>query len=177
MPAATSAPRVPDHELLRPIGRGSYGDVWLARNVVGTLRAVKIVYRSTFERNEHFEREFRGIQKFEPISRSHEGFVDILQIGRNHEEGYFYYVMELADDAEVSSPSPTGVEPFWPPLAVASYCPKTLRAELQRCKRFPARRCIRVHRRAAARAGAGHEGAALRDRPGRRDQHGVDRHP
>src|ERR1051325_4064895 len=43
-----------------------------------------------------FEREFNGIQKFEPISRSHDGFVDVLQIGRGAE--YFCYVMELADD-------------------------------------------------------------------------------
>src|SRR5438876_7091822 len=58
--------------------------------------AVKIVYRSAFEHARPFEREFNGIQKFEPLSRSHDGFVDILQIGRTDE--YFYYVMELADD-------------------------------------------------------------------------------
>ena len=32
---------IPDHELLRCIGRGSYGEVWLARNMMGTYRAVK----------------------------------------------------------------------------------------------------------------------------------------
>src|SRR5213594_2336480 len=92
-----SPPHIPDHELLRRIGAGSYGEVWLARSVMGTLRAVKIVQRQTFERDESFEREFKGIQKFEPVSRSHEGLVDILQIGRNYEAGCFYYVMELAD--------------------------------------------------------------------------------
>src|SRR5437879_10644333 len=91
---------IPDHELIRLIGRGSYGQVWLAKNAVGTLRAVKVVYRATFEKEEHFEREFKGLEKFEPISRSHDGFVDILQLGRNDPAGYFYYVMELADDAE-----------------------------------------------------------------------------
>src|SRR5436190_10091061 len=92
-------PSVPDHELIRLIGRGSYGQVWLAKNAVGTLRAIKVVYRATFEKEEHFEREFKGLQKFEPISRSHDGFVDILQLGRNEEAGFFYYVMELADDS------------------------------------------------------------------------------
>src|SRR5437867_353016 len=92
-------PTIPDHELIRLIGRGSYGQVWLAKNAVGTLRAAKVVYRQTFERAEHFEREFNGLQKFEPISRSHNGFVDILQLGRNDSAGYFYYVMELADTA------------------------------------------------------------------------------
>ncbi|MBI3851272.1 MAG: hypothetical protein HY298_13510 [Verrucomicrobia bacterium] len=92
-------PAIPDHELLRRIGGGSYGEVWLARSVMGTYRAVKIVHRHSFEHDRPFEREFEGIQKFEPISRSHEGFVDLLQVGRNDAEGYFYYVMELADDA------------------------------------------------------------------------------
>ena len=32
-------PPVPDYELLRRIGSGSYGDVWLARNVLGQFRA------------------------------------------------------------------------------------------------------------------------------------------
>src|SRR5258707_8297831 len=89
-------PEICDHELIRRIGQGSYGEVWLARNVMGTYRAVKIVYRAAFEHARPFEREFNGIQKFEPISRSHDGFVDILQVGRS--EDCFYYVMELGDD-------------------------------------------------------------------------------
>jgi serine/threonine protein kinase len=91
------APRIPDHELLQLIGRGSYGEVWLGCNKLGTLRAIKIVRRAAFEDARPFEREFKGIQKFEPISRSHDGLVDILQVGGTEE--YFYYVMELADDA------------------------------------------------------------------------------
>ena len=33
---------IPDHELLRRIGGGGYGDVWLAKNDVGTLFAGKM---------------------------------------------------------------------------------------------------------------------------------------
>ena len=91
-------PAVPDHVLVRLIGQGSYGEVWLARSTLGTLRAVKMVYRSRFDSDRPYEREFSGIQRFEPISRSHEGLVDILHVGRNDAEGFFYYVMELADD-------------------------------------------------------------------------------
>ena len=94
-------PEIPDHELLGRIGKGSYGEVWLARNIVGTYRAVKIVYRNSFANDRPFEREFKGIQKFEPISRSHESQFDILHIGRNGD--CFYYVMELADDASSRS--------------------------------------------------------------------------
>src|SRR5262245_45941305 len=92
-------PRVPDHELLRRIGRGSYGEVWLARNMVGSYHAVKVVRRESFEDSRPYEREFEGLQQFEPLSRTHEGLVDVLQVGRNEEREFFYYVMELADDA------------------------------------------------------------------------------
>lgn len=73
-------PQVSDHQLLRPIGGGSYGQVWLARNTTGAYRAVKFVYRCSFERDRPYEREFEGMQKFEPISRSHSGLMDILHI-------------------------------------------------------------------------------------------------
>jgi hypothetical protein len=56
-----------------------------------------VVFRADFDSPRPFEREFHGIQRFEPVSRSHEGLVDIRQVGRNDTDGYFYYVMELAD--------------------------------------------------------------------------------
>jgi WD40 repeat protein len=122
---------VPDHHLLACIGRGSYGEVWLARNVMGTYRAVKIVYRAAFEHARPFEREFNGIQKFEPISRSHDGFVDVLQIGRT--DDYFYYVMELADDVV------TGQQ-----IDPATYEPKTLRSQVQGRKPLRFEQCVEL---------------------------------
>lgn len=71
-PATRPAPIIPDHELLERIGRGSYGEVWLARNrTTHTLRAVKVVFRDEFEDERPYRREFDGLLKFEPISRSH----------------------------------------------------------------------------------------------------------
>src|SRR5687767_15658173 len=90
-------PTIPDHTLRRRIGRGAYGDVWLARNVMGAPRAVKIVERRQFDSDRPYEREFAGIQRYEPVSRSANGLVHVLHVGRNNTEGYFYYVMELAD--------------------------------------------------------------------------------
>src|SRR5262245_20452780 len=110
-------PTIPDHELIRPIGHGGYGQVWLARNIMGAYRAIKIVYRSDFEHDRPFEREYEGIQKFEPISRTHESQVDILHVGRNEEAKYFYYVMELADDQD------SGQE-----IHPDKYSPKSLRS-------------------------------------------------
>ncbi len=88
---------IPDYELVQRIGAGSYGEVWLARNVLGALRAVKVIHRSRFNDERPFEREFEGIQRFEPISRSHPSQLAILHVGRNDAAGCFYYVMELAD--------------------------------------------------------------------------------
>src|SRR5215471_568092 len=103
--AHSPPPLIPDYELISRIGIGAYGDVWLARSTLGTFRAVKIVTRSSFEHDQPFEREFKGIQRFEPISLTHESQVKILHVGRNDAAGYFYYVMELADDASANPKS------------------------------------------------------------------------
>ena len=75
-------PTIPDHKVLRKIGGGSYGEVWLAQGVTGAMRAVKVVWREDFEDERGFEREFEGILKYEPISRDHSGLVYILHVGR-----------------------------------------------------------------------------------------------
>src|SRR6185503_6510529 len=77
------APVIHDHQLLQSVGKGGYGEVWLAANVTGRYRAAKIIQRSTFKESRPYEREFEGICKFEPISRSHPGLVQILQVGRD----------------------------------------------------------------------------------------------
>jgi hypothetical protein len=122
--AEKRTPTIADHALFCPIAAGSYGEVWLARSALGTMRAVKIVRADRFERSDEFEREFHGLERFEPVSRAHPGLVDILQIGRNESEGWFYYVMELADCAN-ACPESTAAR-------ADSYVPRTLRHELRR---------------------------------------------
>src|SRR5207247_4931630 len=92
---SSALPQIPDHELLRRVGEGAYGEVWLARNVMGTYRAVKIVYRRSFSDERPYEREFAGIKKFEPITRSHGSQVDTLHDGRNDTDGDVVFVMNL----------------------------------------------------------------------------------
>ncbi len=142
-------PSIPDHTLRRPIGRGAYGEVWLARNVMGAPRAVKIVWRRRFESDRPYEREFDGIQRYEPVSRSADGLVHVLHVGRNDAEGYFYYVMELADSAapsaaeqSESSVESTAASADHTPLL--AYAPRTLRADLKRLARLPAADCLRL---------------------------------
>jgi len=132
-PTPTGAVPIPDHRLLNCIGRGSYGEVWLARSVMGFYRAVKIIQERALGDQHPLEREFQGIMKFEPISRLHEGFVDILHVGRNPEAGYFYYVLELADD-QISGPA---IEP-------TRYHPKTLRTEIDKRGPLPLEESIEI---------------------------------
>jgi len=106
---------IPDFELLIKIGEGAYGEVWLARNLVGTFRAIKILYRKNFSEQRPFEREFEGVRNFESISRAHQGWVPILHVGKNEGRGFFYYVMDPADDLK----SGQNINP-------AAYTPKTL---------------------------------------------------
>lgn len=150
--ARPTPPVVADFELICCIGAGSYGEVWLARSVVGRLRAVKIVHRDTFRDGRPFEREFSGIQKYEPVSRSHESLVNIFHVGRNDVEGYFYYVMELADNAlaagsavdvtKVDAAILAGGELL--PEATVSYVPRTLAADAAERGRIPAADCLRL---------------------------------
>ncbi|MCI0746020.1 MAG: protein kinase [Verrucomicrobia subdivision 3 bacterium] len=122
---------IPAHHLLRPIGKGGYGTIWLAVNAMGTYRAVKVVYRSNFREDRPYEREYAGIKHFEPLSRAHEGFADILQVERNDRAGYFYYVMELADD------SVNGQQ-----IIPENYSGLTLGGLLQQRGRLPLEECL-----------------------------------
>ena len=88
-PQPRAIPAISDHTPVRIIGEGSGGQVWLARNVLGTYRAIKVVYASSFRHRRPFDRELNGILKFEPVSRLHDGLVDILQVGHNEASGYF----------------------------------------------------------------------------------------
>lgn len=115
-------PEVPDHEILRLIGKGAYGEVWLARSLTGTYRAVKVVWRRDYKDEATYVREFESILQYEPVARGIPGVVHILHVGQKHagEDAYYYYVMELADDAY------TGIH-----IDPESYVPRTLHSDME----------------------------------------------
>ena len=131
----SEAPHIPDHELLRLIGRGSYGEVWLARNVMGAGRAVKIVRRASFDSDRPFEREFAAVKRYEPASRMADGLVNVLHVGRDRDTGMFFYVMELADDEAGED---------------EDYRPRTLRSVMEKQKRLPLADCLTIAQSLAA---------------------------
>jgi serine/threonine protein kinase len=130
---AVAVPVVPDHEIIRLIGTGGSGQVWLARNALGTYRAIKIVFERKSACGLPFNGEFEGVKKFEPISRSHDGLVDILQVGGGAGTGFFYCVMELADDVQTGQT----IDP-------EKYIPRTLWRDLSGRRQLPVGECIRL---------------------------------
>jgi hypothetical protein len=127
-----AAPSVPDYELLRRIGSGSYGEVWLAQSITGQYRALKLVACRASEHGTAFDREFLGVRKYEPISRSHPNLVPVLHVGVLPDGGFFY-VMELADD-----------EGRGQQIDPCSYIPETLERRLRRLKRLPVEECLDI---------------------------------
>ena len=127
------APLIGGHELLRLIGQGAYGEVWLGRDELGVFHAVKIIYKRTFADRSPFEREYRGILQYTPISRTHHGLVPILHVGRENEAGYFYYVMELADCVYCGR----NIDP-------SVYCARTLAHELDMRVRLTSGECLNL---------------------------------
>jgi eukaryotic-like serine/threonine-protein kinase len=131
--SASGTVQIPNYTLLSRIGHGAYGEVWLARGEIGTYHAVKIVYKHTFGDRSPFEREYRGILQYTPISRTHHGLVPILHVGRNNSDGYFYYVMELADCVRHGRQ-----------VVPEEYLARTLAHELDARGRLPARECLQL---------------------------------
>jgi CHASE2 domain-containing sensor protein len=122
---------IADHQLVRCVGEGAYGQVWLARNVIGTYTAIKLVYRSKFKDEVPFDREFQGLKRFMPLSRGHPGLVQILHVGKTVQ--YFYYVMEAGDDEttqQIINPE--------------TYTPRNLSGDLQKRASLPATECLKL---------------------------------
>lgn len=109
---------IPAHTVHRFLAKGGCGEVWLATNdLLSKVRAVKVIRR---ERLKLYEKELEAVRTYEDISRKHEGLLQILQVGKDDARGYFYYVMELADD-EVRRDT----------ISLKEYYPRTLGNDLK----------------------------------------------
>lgn len=95
----SNLPEAPDYQLFDPpFGEGGFGKVWLVRNAIGQWQALKAVYQSKFaNQTGPYQTEFKGIERYKPVSEKHPGLLRIDFVSRMKPEGYFYYVMELGD--------------------------------------------------------------------------------
>jgi serine/threonine protein kinase len=130
----TPPPEVPDYELLRPIGRGGFGQVWLARNrATGQPRAVKVIPLRSTGAADPAGREVTSIARLEAnLRRRHENLLVIHHVGKTAD--HLYYVMDLADDVSGK-----------PGSANDDYCPATLKSRLDEGP-LPADKCFRYAR-------------------------------
>jgi serine/threonine-protein kinase len=105
---------VPNHELLRRLGKGGFGEVWLARQTVTEHhRACKLVPASASV-------ELDGLKRLRQKVPPHPGLFPVDDVGIAGE--WLYALMPLADSATKSS-GPIGIE---------SYAPLTLEVHLER---------------------------------------------
>jgi len=116
-----SPPDVPDFDLLRPIGRGGFGQVWLATNrTTGRLRAVKVISLRRSDAADPAGREITSITRLEASVRTeHPNLLNIYHVGKTAE--FLFYVMDPADDASGGAAS-----------SDPGYRPATLRSRLER---------------------------------------------
>lgn len=151
---------IPNYDLLSRIGSSDHGEVWLARHqVLRTFRAVKIVRPQTAEAARHLEKEIAGVRCFEPVSREHEGLMDLLEVGELPDHSGFWYAMELADPDPVpaatktagivSLPLPDAHPPGTEAAFPGGYRPHTLAAELARRGHFSPRETLEIGLRLA----------------------------
>jgi serine/threonine protein kinase len=115
-----AVPYVPDFDLIRPVGSGGFGEVWLATNrTTGRLRAVKVIPLQTSGNADPAGREISSLTRLEANSRCrHPNLLQIYHIGKTAQ--HLFYVMDPADDL---SGEPASNKP--------DYRPATLQRMLQ----------------------------------------------
>jgi CHASE2 domain-containing sensor protein len=131
-----SVPTIPGYILFNPpIGEGAYGKVWLARSSKGEWRAAKVVYLANFgDDPAPYEREFKGISRYQPISDKHPALLRVDFVSAKL-DGYFYYLMELAEP----------LQPGWE-NAPSTYKPHDLGIDRARApdRRLTVLECVRI---------------------------------
>jgi serine/threonine protein kinase len=146
-PESGRAISVTGYRFIKEIGNGGYGYVYLFDRARPGERnedyvAGKFVYRDIFGPSEDhasgaaYQRALEGLQNFRSLSGESQYLLRVFDVRQRHEEGYFCYMMELADDME----SGRQINP-------RVYRPRTLKNDLERSghrRRLPATKCVDI---------------------------------
>ena len=122
-------PQCGQWRLVREIGHGAYGVVYLAEGADGAWAAVKVCRRDEIG-EERYARELRGARLYSAIP-SQEGLVRMREFAEK--PWGFYAVMDLADDEFGKESSDA-----------ASYRPKTLASVIDGEKALPLKECVNL---------------------------------
>lgn len=154
-------PEIPGYDLIRTIGSGAYGDVWLARDrMLGIHRAVKIIWLASdqdeseevrWERRQRAERVRRGLVEY--LRRADQcrfPAVAVLEVKQHPSRRYFYYSMPLADDVDRAN------DPRKPMFDVQRYTPCTLSCLCSNGRRLDAEEVLKLGVRLATALGELH---------------------
>src|SRR4030095_3778786 len=96
------------YNFISEIAKGGYGYVYLfSRQSSGgdeSFFAGKFLYGNIFgppddpASSAAYQRALEGLQNFRSLSRQSQYLLRIFDVRQRHQEGYFCYMMELADD-------------------------------------------------------------------------------
>jgi len=135
----------PGYDYVTEIARGGYGCVYLFRRTQNDGRdyvAGKFIYRDLFGPTDDptsigaYQRALEGLKNFRSLSGKSPYLLKVFDVRQRHEEVYFCYMMELADDIE----SGRVIHP-------SAYKPRTLKNELERSgrrRRLPVATCVDI---------------------------------
>ena len=125
-----SLPTIPGYALISPIGRGAYGEVFLAEDVAGRRVALKVVTPRPELTDKMLQRELGGLKRFLAVAESDPHLVRIHEMVENLPRGGFAYAMELADSVEGHG--------------VTDYAPLTLRHRLKTAGRLTVQESLQI---------------------------------
>ena len=114
---------IKDYKPVKFIGEGGFGKVFLVKDNLDELHALKVLNLKDFSTKELYEKEFHALRTWREMAKNNAGLVSISHIGNDPDEEFYYYLMKSADCADGISL-----------LEFLNYEPSTLEKKIQSTK-------------------------------------------